>query len=146
MDLATSNNVIVRDNFGRFAAQLEENGLQMMKGIAEEGARLSRSFAPVGHKADRRTKSLQDSIETSYSSTRASWTCTARHALPQETGSRPHDITGNVSFFWEREGRPWSPGTNTIRHPGNPSRPFMRPAYEIVSRDWMIYARKAYGA
>lgn len=144
MDSAISNTVIARDTFGKFISEMQLAGEAMMKDMAEEGARLSREFAPVGHKYDSRTPSIQDSIVATSTATSAKWICGARHGLAQEFGGRPHEITGDVSFFWEREARDWRPGKNIISHPGNPSRPFLRPAYDIVMRNWSDYARRHY--
>lgn len=143
-DLAVSNRVIARDSFGQFISRLDEAGAAMMKDMAEEGAKLAIEFAPVGPKLDRRTKPLKDSIHPEWTNNTARWVCTARHALSQEYGGRPHPISGYVSFFWEKEGRYWNPGANVISHPGNAAHPYLRPAYEIIMRDWMTYARKHY--
>jgi hypothetical protein len=142
--VAVSNRVIARDTFGRFIAQCELAGEEMMHDMAEDGAALSRTLAPKGTKKDPRTPHLRDSITASSSGTSAHWEANARHALAQEKGGAPHPQTGWASFFWEKEGRDWEPGPNTISHPGNPAHPYLRPAYEIIMGRWMEYARRYY--
>lgn len=139
---AVTNEVIARDNFGRFISEIEAGGEQMMRAMMEDGIELSRAMAPKGAKDDPRTPKLVDSIDGTYSGTRASWWADARHALAQELGAVPHEITGWVNFFWEREGRDWDPGPNRINHPGNAPQPYLRPAYEMVMGRWMEYARR----
>lgn len=142
--IAVSNHVIARNAFGQFIRQVEVAGPETMADIARDGAQLSRDLAPVGHKNDPRTPHLRDSIRGVARGTTAHWEATARHALPQETGGAAHLQTGEVSFFWEREGRDWTPGPNQINHPGNPAHPYLRPAYEAMMGRWMNYARRYY--
>lgn len=143
-DVAVSNRVLARDSFGRFIAACEAAGADMMRDMAEDGAALSRTLAPKGTKPDPRTTRLTDSITASSTETSAHWQADARHALAQEKGGRPHEITGWVNFFWEKEGRDWEPGPNRIQHPGNPAHPYLRPAYEVIMGRWMEYARRYY--
>lgn len=137
-----SNTVIARDSFGRFVSAIKAGGAEMMADMARDGADLSRAYAPKGGKPDARTPRIVDSIFEQHTSTTAQWGSTARHALPQETGGVPHLQRGDVSFFWEREGRRWRPGQNMINHPGNPAQPYLRPAYENIMARWMDYARR----
>jgi len=143
-DIAVSNKVIARNGFGRFIAECKLAGAETMKDIAEKGADLSRQFAPKGHKPDPRTPRIVDSIRSSSTATTAHWEADARHALYQEKGAGPHEITGAVSFFWEKMGRMWRPGSNMIQHPGNPAHPYLRPAYLIMMSTWMDYAKRYY--
>lgn len=144
MDVAVSNKVIARDNFGRFINKLEAAKVATMDDLANAGANLSRQFAPKGIKRDPRTPHIADSIIAESTPTTASWKVLARHGLPQETGSKEHEITGQVAFFWEREGRWFRPGPNMIHHPGNPAKPYLRPAYEIIMKTWMDFAKRRY--
>lgn len=141
-DIAVSNKVIARDEFGRFIAECRMAGELTMRDLAEKGAELSRVMAPKGHKPDPRTPRIVDSIRSSYTATTAHWEADARHALYQEKGAPPHAIPGDVSFFWEKMGRMWRPGHNIIAHPGNPAHPYLRPAYEIIMATWMSYAKR----
>ncbi len=145
MNVAVSNRVIARNNFGQFIRDCEQAAEKTVKESIDRGAKLSRDLAPAGNKTDSRTPKLKDSIKPEMlSRTSGVWKCTARHALPVETGSVPHEITGDVLFFWEREGRWWNPGDNIINHPGNAAQPYLRPAYDIVSREMMNIARRNY--
>jgi hypothetical protein len=143
-DIAVSNKVIARDEFGRFISECKIAGENTMRDIAEKGADLSRQLAPKGHKPDPRTRRLVEAITSSYTATTAHWEADARHAIAQEQGAGPHEISGNVSFFWEKMGRMWRPGKNMIQHPGNRAQPYLRPAYQIMMATWMDYARRYY--
>lgn len=144
-ELAVSNRVIMRDNFGRFRRECELAMGETIKQAVEDGAQLSRDLAPVGHKRDPRTTKLKDSITAVVvSRTQGYWQASARHALAQELGAAPHEIPGEVHFFWEREGRWWEPGTNTINHPGNAAQPYLRPAYQAIMNRIMSIAKRYY--
>lgn len=144
MDIAMSNRVIARDDFGRFISDVHQATHEAVRDLLHEGMEISRDLAPVGHKADRRTVPLKDSMFVHMESrTRGYWGSFARHALPIEKGARRHFIFGNpnLGFFWEREGREWipaevfykSPGMRDfVDHPGNRAQPFLRPAYDIL--------------
>lgn len=145
MDVAVSNRVVVRNSIGRFRQACSDAAEETIREAVEEGAALSRSLAPVGHKNDPRTVHLKDSVESEVlSRTSGQWKSTARHALAIEKGAVPHPITGWVSFFWENEGRDWTPGPNEIQHPGNSAQPYLRPAYETIMRRIMSIAREKY--
>lgn len=144
-EIAVSNKVIARDEFGRFIAECEAAGIATMRDIANKGAELSREFAPVGKRDDPRTRHLKESITAHYSGTTAYWKADARHAvIVEKTGSVWHTQTGDVSFFWEKAGRMWKPGINLIRHPPTAPKPYLRPAYEIMMATWMDYAKRYY--
>lgn len=140
--VATSASVATRGDMGRFISQVQLGAQDALHDMAEDGANLSRALAPKGHKPDPRTVPLAGSIYVTYRGNTAHWGSSARHALPQETGSRPHPITGDVSFFWEKHWRMWEPGDNTISHPGNPATHYLRHAYETVYPRWPEYLRK----
>lgn len=142
-NIGLSNQVIARNGFGRFMARTDAAVTRSIEEAIEEGADLSRGFAPTGSKHDPRTVPLRDSISTEMlSSTAGRWRSDARHALAQERGARPHGIPGNVSFWWEAEGRWWVPGENIINHPGHGPQPFLRPAYEIIKRRLISILRR----
>lgn len=145
MRAAISSRVQMRNGTGRFAAQCSEAAARTVAKAIEEGADLSRDMAPIGGKADARTIPLKDSIESHQTGrTSGYWVATARHALPTEYGAGPHQLPGNVSFFWEEQGRMWEPGDNQINHPGSPAQPYLRPAYRIVMRNIMRWAKRYY--
>lgn len=143
--VATTSRVVTQNRLGQFARDCERAAGESVKDMIEEGAQLSRDFAPTGHKGDPRTGTLKASMFTRMlSRTQGIWGNTARHALPIETGAVPHEIPGNVLFFWEREGRMWVPGTNVINHPGNAAQPFLRPAFRIIKARSIDIMRRHY--
>lgn len=139
-----TGNVREGNNFAEFRAAIDAAGEPMMREIAEEGAKLSRQFAPRGIKQDPRTGHLSDNIEPSSGGGSARWTARVRHALAIEFGASPHLITGWVNFYWANAGRDWEPGANMINHPGNAAHPYLRPAFEIMMSRALEIARKYY--
>lgn len=137
-----SGTVVLRDEMGRFVSHLERGGQDMLAEMAKDGANISRALAPQGHKPDQRTPRIVDSITSSVQGNQARWGSSARHALAQEFGARPHPITAEVEFFWEKHWRMWKPGPGEIDHPGNPAHPYLRPAYDEVMARWPEYARR----
>lgn len=153
MEIAVSNRVIARNGIGQFRVACERAAERTIKRAVNDGAELSRSFAPVGPKHDERTIPLAASIKARMTgSTSGEWYSTARHALPQEFGAGPHVIAGNphLRFFWEAAGRMFVPAeefyhqpglVSIVNHPGNPASPFLRPAYNQVMGRIMAIAR-----
>lgn len=156
MDVGFSNRVIARNSIGRFEAACRRAGEDTVKELIDEGMKVSRSMAPVGHKHDPRTTPLRDSFFVQkLGRTSGVWGNFARHALPIEKGSKPHLIFGNpaLGFYWEAMRRRWIPASiyyhmpglsDVVHHPGNDAQPFLRPAYEIISARAMQIARKHY--
>lgn len=149
--VATSSQVIARDELGRFVAAVEKAGHDTVQDMVEEGAALSRGLAPVGHKPQHSGDiAIKDSIFSKMiSRTAGYWGSASAHALPQETGSKAHLIVGNpgLRFFWDKEGRMFEPAVGKptiVNHPGNPAHPFLRPAYEIVMARWQQIAARHY--
>lgn len=142
--VAVSNQVHVRNQFGRFMEACSLAAKETVEQIIEEGADMSRLLAPRGHKPDPRTIPIADSIESEMlSRTSGRWVARARHSMAQETGAVPHVIAGrpDLSFFWDEQGRWFVPAADfygqpglvtTVNHPGNPPHPYLRPAYEAV--------------
>lgn len=156
MDIAVSNRVIARNGIGQFIADVEGAATRTVERTIQEGVEISRAMAPAGGKPDPRTLPLKASFFTHMlSRTSGVWGNTARHALPIEKGAVPHVIMGNphLGFFWEAAGRNWIPAEryygipglrDLVNHPGNAAQPYLRPAYEIVSRRMMSIARSEY--
>lgn len=151
MDIAVSNKVFARNSMGQFIAECEAAGTRVVEHAVEEGAKLSRSFAPVGSRPDLRSIPLRESIASQMTGARTGhWFSASRHALPVEFGAGPHTIVGHpfLKFYWESAGRWWIPGLfgapDVVNHPGNPAQPFLRPAYEIVMANVMRWARRYY--
>lgn len=155
-DVAVTGRVIARNNIGRFIADCEQAAGESVNDLINEGADLSRAYAPVGHKVDLRTPTLKAAMFThQLSRTQGVWGNSARHALPTEFGAGPHIITGSPSlaFFWEGEGRNWIPAAvyyhhpglvDVINHPGNPAQPFLRPAFEAIKGRALAIMRRHY--
>jgi hypothetical protein len=145
MRIAVTKQVRLRNSTGRFRADCSRAAGRTIRKAIDDGAELSRGFAPRGHKHDTRTIPLADSIEaTQTGRTSGHWEATARHALPQELGAAPHSIPGDVTFFWEEKGRFWEPGENEINHPGNAPQPYLKPAFDIIMARIMAIAKRYY--
>lgn len=153
---AVSNRVVARSGIGRFISECEAGGERTVRRLIQQGARLSRAEAPVGRKHDPRTIPLNQSINWRMTGrTSGEWYATARHALAQERGARPHVISGSpdLRFYWEAEGRMFVPASQfygdpdmvtIVNHPGNAPQPYLRPAYEIVMANAMRVAREEF--
>lgn len=125
-DAFFTNSVTLRDGRGRFLDRYQEKKRRAAEALGQEGARVA--FALASKKSGRMASSITSTSGTSG----FSWTVRAPYWKYQEEGTRPHDITGWVRFWWMKEGRPWTPGTNTIRHPGNRAVHFMRDSFERI--------------
>lgn len=156
MGLAVSNRVTARNDIGRFIKECEMAAKRTIERAVEEGAQMSRDFAPVGHKVDERTVPLAQSIKSRMlSRTSGEWYATARHALPIEFGAAPHEIYGSpgLKFYWESAGRMFVPAeiyynqpglVTVVNHPGNAPQPYLRPAYKAIMDRIMAIARAEY--
>lgn len=145
MDVAVSNRVIARSSIGQFIGACERAATETVQEAIQDGERAAKQYAPTGHKRDPRTVTLRDGMYSRMlSATSGEFGCVARHALPQEFGAVPHEITGRVRFWWDAMGRAWTPGPNMIQHPGNPAQPYLRPAYALVMARVMRIAAAKY--
>lgn len=145
MEIGVSNRVVARNGIGRFISECEAAATTSVEDAIERGAALSIEMAPKGAGDDPRTIALADSIYAEMTgATSGHWIATARHALPVEFGSVAHDQTGDVSFFWEAEGRMWEPGPNIIKHPAVGAQPYLRPAYKAIMGEMMQILKKHY--
>lgn len=140
--VAVSNQVTVRDNFGRFTRDIEDAGRRTVERLINMGARSARKKAPV------RTGTLRGSIKPyMVSRTHGLWGSSLKYALPQEEGSAAHPLPSRVSFVWasgpwgKRPDRKWMwpetyerktgfPGADPIHHPGNPAVHYLLHSYE----------------
>ena len=145
------NHVIARNQIGQFADACSAAATASVRDAAERGVQYAKANAPVGPKHDKRTATLQDSFYVEQiSRTQVKFGNSARHAMAQEFGARPHEIPGNpfLRFYWEEAGRMWVPGLfgdqDIVNHPGNPAQPFMRPAYRRVMQEFMDIVRRHY--
>lgn len=133
MAVAVTNRVIVRNGLGRFIADVEGAATRAIQEILDEGVELSRTLAPSRARLDPRTPKLKASFFTQVlSRTSGVWGNNARHSRYVEEGTAPHPIRSDVTFFWEKHWRMWTPGdpeTQEINHPGADAQPYLRPAY-----------------
>jgi HK97 gp10 family phage protein len=144
-------NVAARNNLGRFIKECELAGQQTVEELVSDAAKTAKRNAPVGSRHDRRSIPIRESIyHFMRGRTQGSFGASARHAIFQEKGARPHPIPGNPTFkfFWENAGRWWIPGlygeVDYIDHPGNPAQPFLEPALRSVMARWKRTAKKHY--
>lgn len=142
--IAVTPRVIARNRLGQFIRECEQAADATVADAVKQGEELSRALAPVGHKPDPRTVTLKAGMFSRSAGTTGYWGCRARHALVIEFGGAPHEITGWVKFFWEREGRMWAPGRNMIHHPGTPAHPYLRPAFAAIMNRSLGIAKKYY--
>lgn len=141
--MGVTNSVIIRDSMGRFIRECDEAATDTVKRALQHGEKVARARAPKGKKPDKRTQKLARSIRGYMITDREGVVVAdARHALAQELGAGPHPITGDLSFYWERE-QTWFRG-DRVNHPGNPPHPYLRPAYESMMRRIMQIAREEY--
>lgn len=134
-----------QSEFDSWSKALEMAGARMVADMAEDGAKIARELAPVGVKADPRTKRIVDSIVSYATRTSAHWGVVGtRHGMIIEKGGGPALIPGNVSFWWEKEGRRWLPGDNVIHHPPTAAKPYLQPSFDTVMSNWLQYARRYY--
>jgi hypothetical protein len=146
-----SNDVIVRDNMGRFIADIAGAATRSVEDALDEGIAAARVKAPE------RTGRLRASfVPAILSRTSGVFTNTAPYAMAQDQGAVRHDMPANVRFFWEREGRMWMPpetylavtgypGNDPIDHPGNPATRFMDAGYDRIKRRMQAIIRRNYG-
>lgn len=149
---AVTNQVIVRSNMGRFIADCEGAATKTVMEVADKGSNISRALAP------KRTGRLAASIKPFLvSRTAAVWGTNVDYAMHQEKGTRRHPMSGRVSFFWMKMGRPWypynspeahenigGPGTSVIDHPGNPGVHYLENGYNMIKGAALKIADKHY--
>ncbi len=151
MEIATSNQVHIRNGIGRFRAACEQAGTDTVETLVKRGAAMSRKLAPEGTDHDPRSIPLKQSIHHKMlSSTSGVWQAWARHAMFVEKNTRAHTYEGNpyFQFYWENAGRMWVPGLfgepDIVNHPGTTAQPFLRPAYEAIMAQAMTVAKQKF--
>lgn len=149
-DVAVSNHVIVRDQFGRFIHDIEGAATASVEDALDAGIRGARAAAP------QRTGRLRGSfVSAILSRTSGVFLNQAPYAMAQDQGARPHPIDAHVSFFWDKVGRRWMwpetyerktghPGADPISHPGNPATHFMDAGYAAIQRAMPGILRRNY--
>jgi hypothetical protein len=128
--------VTAKSELGRFFAKIDREKLATITDIVHRGAEFAKGRVPID------TGALCASINTTTGTSGGSISFGTDHWKHQDRGTRPHPITGNVSFFWKREGRQWTPGQNTISHPGNRAVHFIAATEAYVKREFMAAARR----
>lgn len=141
--MLVSSEVAVRDGMGRFIADIEGAATQTIIDALKVGISGAVMKTPV--KTGRLMSSYQSVV---LSRTSGVFMNTAPHAEFQDGGTAPHDITANVSFFWEKMGRMWVPSpegsTQVIKHPGHKGRFFMDAGYDSIQDRIMSIIKKNY--
>lgn len=123
--------VLARNHLGQFLAKVDRAIVAGLESTVRHGAEVAIAAAPE------KTGELKATIEPVMLSDReAALTVGTHYWKYQEYGTRPHDITGHVRFWWEKEGREWEPGANIINHPGNPGLHFMEKARAEMVREF----------
>lgn len=135
--LTLHTRVTARDHLGRFLSKIHEDAVRTVEETAKRTADVARSGATV------KTGAMRSSIRAiSLGATTWGVTVGTDHWKYQEDGTGPHPISGNVRFFWESRGRMWTPGSNTISHPGNPAVHFMAHAHSFANSYFMAAAQR----
>lgn len=120
----------LRNNLGRYLSEIPRKARAAIEAASNKGAEVARSRATVKTGAMRGT--IQSVMFGDYS---GGFVVGTGHWKYQEDGTAPHEIPGHGHFWWEREGRPWFPGNNTISHPGNPAVHFMQAGADVAKPD-----------
>lgn len=121
-----SNQVIARDDLGRFIADIENAAPRLIQASLDAGKDAAIAETPVN------TGRLAGSFFTRLVSRTVGYLGNPTpYARWQDEGGDAHEQRANVSFFWEEQGRMWEPGRppQVIHHPGNPAHHFMRAGY-----------------
>lgn len=138
-----SNRVFARDDFGRFLADIDEAAQATVSELLSIGIATSRVAAPV--KTGRLRESFMRQMLSSHSGVYAN---TAPYAKFQDEGVGPNEKPADVSFWWQAQGRFWSPdstGTQVIQHPGNPASNFMAAGWAAIRAAAPSVTAKHYG-
>lgn len=148
--MRVSSDVIVRDNFGRFIADIDGAATKTVEDSLNVGIRAARRAAPS------RTGRLKGSfVAAVLSRTSGVFLNNAPYAGAQDQGARRHAIPARVSFFWDKMGRRWMwpetyervtghAGADPIDHPGNPATHFMDAGYDAIKRRMPEILRRNY--
>src|SRR4051812_34479187 len=100
MELGIAGHVAARNSIGQFISACERAATETVQQLISDGKQASIDIAPVGHKDDPRTPTLQEGMFSEMiSRTQGRWGCTARHTLPIEFGAAPHLITGSPWLY-----------------------------------------------
>jgi hypothetical protein len=128
--------VDARDSLGRYLGHIHQAAVRTVEETARASAAYAQSIDPV------KTGALRASTQpVILGGLTGGVVWGTNHWEYQDRGTMPHHIKGDVSFFWAREGRRWTPGHNTISHPGNPALHFTSRTQDFASKMFMAAAR-----
>lgn len=130
-----SNQIYMRDNFGRFEAILDEAGVRTAAAMVEAAADDAADRAPVGpgrKDYGRRPKLNTVVIPVMTSPKVGVIVVRTGHGSSQEHGARPHWIPNAFGM-----GVP-------VLHPGNAAQPYVRPAILALRRKAIAIAKRFY--
>lgn len=139
-ELTVKNRVYVRDHLGRFIDHIHAANRKSTEEALALGTQVAFNSAPkkTGHMASTiHYRMLDDKM--------GEIVVGSDHWGYQEFGTPTHDITGRVRFWWERENRMWTPGSNTITHPGNRAVHFMRHGFDAAMDELPRAMERNYG-
>lgn len=132
--------VVARDSLGHYLAKIHREAVATVEDVSRASAAFARAREPV------KTGALRASTQAVLTGgTSGGVVFGTNHWRYQDEGTSVHDITGNVSFFWAKEGRQWTPGSNTITHPGNRAIHFIAATQAYANHEFMAAARRNFG-
>lgn len=141
-ELLVKNDVTARNDLGRFATEVGYAHERATRKAGIRGADFMRQVIPKG-----KTLKLLRSIRWVTTSSRRGEIQFGRGAPYWRYvayGARPHPITGWVRFWWANKARPWSPGPNTISHPGIAPNPFIETTHHYTQLELEDAMREEY--
>lgn len=124
-NIVVSNEVSVRDESGRFLAEVEAGAAAAARELTESVAALARVFAPF--KRGVLAGSIQGVMQSATSGVAIA---TAGHAAAQEKGAGPHPIGAPGQLLSNREEGFAARGP--VMHPGNRAQRYLTRAGEAV--------------
>lgn len=130
-----SNQIQMRDQWGRYEALLDEAGIRTAEALVEHAANDAADRAPVGpgRKDYGRRPKLNTVVEPVMTSPKVGVIrVAAGHAGAQEHGAEPHWIPNAFGLGI------------TVLHPGNPAQPYIRPAILALKRVALAIAKRYY--
>jgi hypothetical protein len=133
--------VDARDHLGQFLAKTHLAAIRTVEETARRSADYARSREPV------KTGALRASTQpVVLGSTTGGVVFGTNHWKYQDRGTHPHEITADVTFWWERQGRQWRPSgrmsNQMIHHPGNRAVHFISQTQDYATREFMDAARR----
>jgi hypothetical protein len=139
VSLKVSGRLDIKNNdFDRFSRKIQNASERTVEQALNAAAMHAKAKAPKD------TGKLAQSIKVEKTGrTSGKWGSDVDYAKTQEVGSHPHPISGNMKFFWSREGR-WfgRPFPNMVRHPGNKGKHYLKDSFDYMTKNFMSIARR----